>query len=185
MWQSRRVWPVRERLYLGDYESAELALAGEALPIALGGPVAPFAGIVSLCAVPLFSGGPAPRPAHLETQWLQVPIADGGSGDAEFAAALRLVSPFVHRRRQVGNVLIHCAAGMSRSVSMIAALLCEEGLEPGAAFTLVARAKATALQVPIADAALLIAPAPEFRAYLSRLHAASDPGLDGPRRGGA
>lgn len=178
------MWRVRDRLFLGDYRSGERAIAGEERPVAPDGRSAPFAGVVSLCAFPLLVTGPAPHPKHLETQWLQVPIADGGAGESEFETALRLVSPFVRRRQRAGNVLIHCAAGMSRSVSMIAALLCEEGLTPEAAFELVAQAKAAALDIPASSATLLIAPAAEFRAYLFRHHGASRAADSSPTKRG-
>lgn len=162
------MWRVRERLYLGDYRSGERALAGEEQPVAPDGGLAPFAGIVSLCAFPLLASEAAVAPARLETQWLHLPICDGGMGEGELEAALRVALPFIRRRLEAGNVLVHCAAGMSRSVSVVAALLCEDGVDPDAALEAVADAKAAALAIPLGDAPLLIAPALEFRAFLAR-----------------
>ena len=49
------------------------------------------------------------------------------------------------------NVLVHCAAGMSRSVSVMAALLCEQGLGVPEALERIALAKARAVAGWAAD----------------------------------
>jgi protein-tyrosine phosphatase len=97
-----------------------------------------------------------------------VPIHDGGFGEEEFEAALGEALPFIARRRGVGNVLVHCAAGMSRSVSVVAALLCEEGMAVDRAYESIADAKARALADDDVDTEWVIAPAWEFRSCLQR-----------------
>lgn len=164
------MWRIAERLYLGDYQSGRDALSGAVLPTEPGGEEAPFTGVVSLCPMPLVSTDHIEGPAHEATEWLELPIMDGGNGEREFEHALGVALPFVRRRRQAGNVLIHCAAGMSRSVSVIAALLCETGLRVEEAYELVREAKAEALGPFAGDLDLLICPAWEFRSCLRRLY---------------
>jgi hypothetical protein len=170
MWQPAEVWPVADRLFLGDYQSGERALAGSELPVGPGEGAAPFAGLVSLCAMPLISDEPVAGPTRALTEWLSIPILDGGRGEGELESALGIIVPFVRRRRVTGNVLVHCAAGMSRSVAVMAALLCEDGMELGAAFQRIVQAKAAALYPFVGDPNALIAPAPEFRSCLARLY---------------
>src|SRR5688572_5512340 len=114
------MWRIEPRLFLGDYESGEQALSGTELPTEPHGKPAPFTGIVSLCPLPLkFDTTLRREPANELTEWLHVPIFDGGNGEDEFEAALGVCLPFIRRRRVHGNVLVHCAAGMSRSVSVL------------------------------------------------------------------
>jgi len=162
------VWKIRERLYLGNYWSGEQALLGHALPEEPGGPSRPFAGIVSLCPFPIEDAEPLMGPIDLRTEWLHMPIADGGSGDGEFEAVCDLAIPFIQRIRQHGNVLVHCTAGMSRSVSLVVAVLCAESptLAVTEGYAEVAQAKGRALGVDPEDAEMLIAPAWEFRLHL-------------------
>jgi hypothetical protein len=162
------VWKIRDRLYLGNYWSGERALLGLGIEEGIGGESISFAGVVSLCAVPLEDAEPLIGPIDPDTEWLHLPIADGGSGEAEFEAACDLALPFIHRTRARGNVLVHCTAGMSRSVSLIVAVLCNENTEMDveSAFTEVAQAKGRALGVSPREADLLIAPAWEFRVHL-------------------
>jgi hypothetical protein len=163
------VWRIDSRLYLGDYESGMHALEGLQHPTDPDGDTRPFSGVVSLCPMPLLPGDPL-EPSHDLTEWLRVPILDGGNGEEEFESAIGLALPFIRRRRRHGNVLVHCAAGMSRSVSVIAALLCDDGSPVEDAYDRIARAKAEALTTAIADPDLLIAPAWEFRTCLRRLY---------------
>jgi hypothetical protein len=163
------VWRIRPRLFLGDYESGMRALEGIECPTDPDGEGRPFAGVVSLCPMPLLPGDPL-EPVHELTEWLRIPIFDGGSGEGELESALGVALPFIRRRQRLGNVLVHCAAGMSRSVSVIAGLLCADGEEVDAAFDYIARAKAEAFVSPVDDPDLLIAPAWEFRSCLSRLY---------------
>jgi Dual specificity phosphatase, catalytic domain len=156
------MWRVTERLYLGDYRSGADALAGTA--------AVPVTGLVSLCQVPLLAGVGPDRPASPLTEWLLIPIQDGGNGEEEFEAAVGVAIPFIERRLASGNVLVHCAAGMSRSVSVVAAYLCKHGLDVRAAFRRIALSKARALGAPADLADELIAPCWEFRACLERLH---------------
>ncbi len=165
------MWLIQEHIWLGDYRSGREALAGLRMPVARLGKEAVFSGVVSLCPMPLFDDDELTGPVDDATEWLEVPIADGGSGEREFERALELALPFIERREAVGNVLIHCAAGMSRSVSVIAAWLCRDGLGPEAAYDLIADRKAEALG-PFADRDLLIFPAQEFRSALKRLYPA-------------
>jgi hypothetical protein len=164
------VWKIQPRLYLGDYEAGLSALSGAERPTEPHGEPRPFAGVVSLCPMPLMSSDPVSEPDSELTEWLRLPILDGGNGEGELESALGVALPFLLRRRRAGNVLVHCAAGMSRSVSVIAALLCEEGSDVVSAFGTVARAKALALAAHVADPELLIAPAWEFRSCLLRLY---------------
>jgi len=162
------VWKIRERLYLGNYWSGELALLGRGLVDDDPRASIAFAGVVSLCAVPIDDAEPLIGPINPDTEWLHLPIADGGSGEAEFEAACDLALPFIQRERARGNVLVHCTAGMSRSVSLVAAVLCTEDaeLDVESAFAEVAQAKGRALGVGPREADLLIAPAWEFRVHL-------------------
>ncbi len=166
------MWRIVERLYLGDYQSGRDALAGAQRPTDPDGVEAPFSGVVSLCPMPLVSSDRIDGPANDATEWLELPILDGGNGEDEFRHALGVALPFVARRKQRGNVLVHCAAGMSRSVSVIAAVLCESGLAVEDAFERVRDAKANALGPFSADLDLLICPAWEFRSCLRRLYEA-------------
>lgn len=127
-----------------------------------------FAGVVSLCPVPLEDATPLIGPIDPDMQWLHLPIADGGSGEGEFAAACDMGIPFIQRVRARGNVLVHCTAGMSRSVSLIAAVLCTEDpeLSVESAFAEIAEAKGRALGAEPLEFDLLIAPAWEFRLHL-------------------
>jgi hypothetical protein len=163
------VWAIKDRLYLGNYWSGEQALIGAGAPSDPDGDAARFAGVVSLCPMPL-DGETLLSPIHESIQWLHLPISDGGMGDGEFAAALDLCLPFVSERRKEGNVLVHCAAGMSRSVSVIAAVLCSESprLSVEEAYRQIAEAKAKAVGVPQEDADLLVCPAWEFHSHLRR-----------------
>lgn len=162
------MWKIRERLYLGNYWSGERALLGLALSESSNGDPVTFAGVVSLCAVPLDDAEPLIGPIDPDTEWLHLPIADGGSGEAEFEAACDLALPFIQRARARGNVLVHCTAGMSRSVSLIAAVLCTEDPELNVenAFAEVAQAKGRALGVSPHEVDFLISPAWEFRVHL-------------------
>jgi protein-tyrosine phosphatase len=121
-----------------------------------------------LCCLPQ---GAAPRgPTRLETEWLHLPIQDGGRGEHELESALAVALPFIRRRRECGAVLVHCAAGMSRSVAVAAAVLCEDGLGLREALQQIAEAKARALGLPAGRANEAIAVARELRACLERLY---------------
>lgn len=164
MWHALRdVWRIDDKLWLGDYQSGCEALAGARRADA------PFFGVVSLCPMPLFPTDRISGPTEDDTEWLRLPILDGGNGESEFEHALGVAVPFIRRRREQGNVLVHCAAGMSRSVSVIAAILCEQhGIAPEKAYNWVADAKSEAIG-PFVDRDLLICPAKEFRSALLRL----------------
>jgi len=166
------VWRIDHRLYLGDYESGCSALAGAEFETEPDNVLAPFAGVVSLCPVPLDPDHEIEGPERNETEWLHIPILDGGNGEEEFESALTIALPFIRRRRQHGNVLVHCAAGMSRSVSVLAAFLCEhEGASVDEAYGLVADAKARAVAHLGLLPDLLISPAWEFQSALRRRYA--------------
>ncbi len=163
------MWRISQRLYLGDYDSGLAALAGLTQPVDPTGEWRPFAGVVSLCTMPLRPTDRVPSPTSPETEWLYRPISDGGRGEQEFERTLQEVRGFFGRRVRLGNVLIHCAAGLSRSVSTVAALLCEEGSSPEEAFGWICQVKSRALSA--ADRPdPLIAPAIEFQRCLKRLY---------------
>ena len=164
------MWRISQRLFLGDYTSGMLALEGARQPVDPSGAMEPFAGIVSMCRMPLTPSDQQLVPCQRETEWLKIPILDGGEGEGELESALSVARPFVARRRQQGNVLVHCAAGMSRSVALVAALLCDEGETVAGALDRIAEAKAAALQPFLGDPADLVCPAAEFRACLNRLY---------------
>ena len=163
------MWAIRERLFLGDYDSGLEALAGTVLPVEPSGELSPFSGVVSLCPMPLVQEDEIEEPASELTEWLKVAISDGGKGEGELEGALGVALPFMRRRMRAGNVLVHCAAGMSRSVAVVAAYLCEEGLSVEQAFDHIVRAKATSERFS-PELELLIAPAAEFRSCLARLY---------------
>lgn len=175
-----KVWKIREHLYLGNYWSGEQALLGHSIPTEPNGPSYPFAGIVSLCPVPIEDADPLVGPLAPNTEWLHLPIADGGSGEGEFRAACDLAVPFIQRTRERGNVLVHCTAGMSRSVSLVVAVLCSDNpeLDVTQAYLEVAQAKGRAMGVEPEDAEMLIAPAWEFRVYLRQRFARTTPRCD-------
>jgi hypothetical protein len=175
------VWRIEGRLFLGDYRSGENALGGAQQPLVPNGPPQVFAGVVSMCPMPLLSDDVIEGPGDARTEWLHIPILDGGNGEHEFEAALDVIRPFVERRLQHGNVLLHCAAGMSRSVAAMAALLCDRGARSvSEALRQVAEAKARALHPFAGEPEELVAPASEFVACLERLY--SD--FDAPRASG-
>jgi len=163
------LWKIESRLYLGDYRSGEAALAGAEQVLEPEGKLAPFAGVVSLCPMPLTFDRPPEGPRHRTTEWLRIPIADGGAGEEEFERVLGVVLPFVERRMKHGNVLVHCAAGMSRSVSVVAAWLCSSGLSLDNALEHIASAKTEAMGPPSSPGWLVISPAEEFLACLQRM----------------
>lgn len=163
------MWFIREHLYLGNYWSGEQALKGARVKTDSSGTEEPFAGIVSLCPMPL-DGEALILPVCEQTEWLHLPISDGGLGDGEFASALELCVPFAADCRRRGNLLVHCAAGMSRSVSVVAAILCSDDPQLGVdeAYRSIALAKAAALGIAEDDAELVVAPAWEFHSHLRR-----------------
>jgi predicted protein tyrosine phosphatase len=163
------LWKIESRLYLGDYRSGEAALGGEEQVLEPEGKLAPFAGVVSLCPMPLTLARPLEGPRHRNTEWLQIPIADGGAGEEELERALGVVVPFVERRIKHGNVLVHCAAGMSRSVSVVAAWLCRSGLSLDEALDQITSAKTDAMGPPWSPGWLVISPAEEFLSCLRRM----------------
>ncbi len=165
------MWKIESRLYLGDYRSGEAALAGELHVLDPGGKLAPFAGVVSLCPMPPGADRPPVGPRHESTEWLRIPIADGGAGEEELEQALGVVLPFMERRMKQGNVLVHCAAGMSRSVSVVAAWLCRSGRSLDDALELITAAKTEAMGPPWSPGWLVISPAEEFLSCLRRMFA--------------
>lgn len=152
------MWRIRERLHLGDYASGRAALLAPS-----GSPAA----VVSLCPVPLGPGELIDGPACPATEWLLAPIRDGGNGQRELEGVLEVALPFIDRKLRDGDVLVHCAAGVSRSPVVVAAWLCRHGATPLEALRTVRTAKARALGA--GSSALSIAPAPELLACLERL----------------
>lgn len=173
------MWKIESRLYLGDYRSGEAALSGEEEVVDPGGKLAPFTGVVSLCPMPLVVDRPLEKPRHRTTEWLRIPIADGGAGEEELELALGVILPFVERRMKHGNVLVHCAAGMSRSVSVVAAWLCRSGLSLDEALDHITSAKTEAMGPPWSPGWLVISPAEEFLSCLRRMFAEPHSGPPG------
>lgn len=158
------MWRVTSDLYLGDYVAGRAALAGTVAPGA-----APWAAVISLCDMPL-DRGDDPIVLQGAVEWLHAPIADGGNGEGELERAIQVSRAFVARHAGRGPVLVHCAAGMSRSVSVLAALLCDRGARLSEALEQIAGAKAEALGLGNTAARQLIAPAWEFRSALRRMY---------------
>jgi protein-tyrosine phosphatase len=72
----------------------------------------------------LGADGLGERVGRAGLHWLQFPIADFGVPDASTRAAWRVVQAQVLTRLQAGEpVLVHCAAGLGRTGTMVAVLL--------------------------------------------------------------
>lgn len=75
-------------------------------------------------------------------QWLQFPIADFGIPDASARAVWHTVEAGVLERLQGGeHVLVHCAAGLGRTGTMVAKLLTALGHDSETAIALVRAAR--------------------------------------------
>jgi atypical dual specificity phosphatase len=103
---------IRDNLYIGDKQEA-----GQRNRLDLN----QIVHVVTLCD------------EHTEYTTIHHPIVDGANEQAEFNRAVKIV---LEAMKQDQNVLVHCASGMSRSVTVVATAIADvegssftEGLE--------------------------------------------------------
>jgi dual specificity phosphatase 12 len=102
------MWEIARGLYLGDRKDAH----DRELLVGLG-----ITHIVN-CAAEI------PCWHRQDFRYLRLKLTDP---DPEFHESIEKFCKFIHRGRKQGNVLVHCAAGVSRSPSVILAYLCSRG----------------------------------------------------------
>ena len=89
-------------------------------------------------------------------QWLQFPIADFGIPDASARAVWHKVEASVLKKLQAGeHVLVHCAAGLGRTGTMVAKLLTALGHDSETAIALVRAARPGTIETEAQRAFLL------------------------------
>lgn len=92
----------------------------------------------------LLDGEPLISPT--KGKWLYLPIADGVAGLEQY---IDRAVDFIHTNIIAGEVLVHCAAGRSRSVSVIIAYLVSCGFSCQDAKTLVASRRMNICPAPV------------------------------------
>lgn len=106
--EGKPVWQIARNLYLGDRKDAH----DRDLLTRVG-----VTHVVNCAAeVPCWY--------HRDFRYLRLPLTDP---DPEFHESIETFCRFIHRGRRAGGVLVHCAAGLSRSPSVVLAYLVWRG----------------------------------------------------------
>lgn len=114
------MWRIAKGLYLGDRKDAH----DRELLVSLG-----VTHVVN-CAREV------PSWYRRDFRYLRLKLTDP---DPEFHEGIETFCKFIHRGRKAGGVLVHCAAGLSRSPSVILAYLVWRGRTLDGALDLLAR----------------------------------------------
>ncbi len=89
----------------------------------------------------------AAQVARTRLEWLRVPILDFGTPDAATDAAWQAQRGRLRAALDRGDkVLVHCAAGLGRTGTLVARLLVDAGLDPADAIARVRRARSGTIQ---------------------------------------
>lgn len=131
------MWRIARGLYLGDRKDAH----DRELLVGLG-----VTHVVN-CAREV------PSWYRTDFRYLRLKLTDP---DPEFHESIEALCKFIHRGRKAGGVLVHCAAGLSRSPSVVLAYLVWRGKDLDDALELLAR------KVGEAEGYSFIEPDPSF-----------------------